>query len=79
MADKQLAPTGGTYSAGTQFAVVAVTTSLLAAPAALLAALWGTGIPIIAPLAFAGVAGTAIPLAILIDDNPLGSPTTPIP
>ena len=75
--DKQLAPTGDTtYSAGTQFAVVAVTTSLLAAPAALLAALWSTGVPIIiAPLAFAGVAGTAIPLAIAIDNNPFASPT----
>jgi len=74
--DEQLVPSS-TYPAGTQFAVVAVTSSLLAAPAPLLAALWGTGFPIIAPLAFAGVAGTVIPLAILIDDNPFSTPETP--
>jgi len=77
VADKQLVPTAGTYSAGTQFTVVAVTTTLLVAPAPLLAALWSPaviGISFIPPLVGAGIAGAVIPLAILTDDNPPASP-----
>jgi len=79
--DKQLVP-NSTYSAGTQFAIVGVTTSLLAAPAPLLLAYWG-GTSIL-PLIFAGgvaasVPAIAIPLAVSITDNPASSSITPPP
>jgi len=79
--DKQLVPSS-TYPAGTQFAVVAVTTSLLAAPAPLLLAYWGgtSVIPlIIGGATAASIPAIAIPLALALDDNPASSSITPPP